>query len=216
MDRVKLIQVIHVAKRELRLNEETYRTALRTASRGRVDSTSSMTDAELKATLESFKRAGFRVRTSGTPAAAPRPLDQSDFGRKVRALWLFLFELGAVRDPSETALAAYVKRITGVDDLRWVPGRKADMLIESLKKWAMRYLPAEVTRLRREVMERHQVTPLTPEQSQHAMQAQRCLLRGDGYDLTWWAYEELLQALGRRLGEKLAAARPARREAAHG
>ncbi|MBR8657898.1 regulatory protein GemA, partial [Achromobacter sp. Marseille-Q0513] len=62
----------------------------------------------------------------------------------VRALWLFLHQLGAVKNPSEEALAAYVKRIAKVDALQWTNGNQTEALIETLKKWAMRYLPGQV------------------------------------------------------------------------
>ena len=62
----------------------------------------------------------------------------------MRALWLFLHQLGAVKNPSEAALAAYVKRIAKVDALQWADGHQTEALIETLKKWAMRYLPSQV------------------------------------------------------------------------
>ena len=67
----------------------------------------------------------------------------------MRALWLFLHVLGEVRDPSEKALAAYVKRIAKVDDLRWATGDAVTALIETMTKWALRRaLPATVAALR--------------------------------------------------------------------
>ena len=71
-------------------------------------------------------------------------------------MWLFLYELGEVRDPSEKALVAYVSRIAKVDDLRWSHGSRqvnaefkdrSELLIETLKKWAMRILPGKVMEL---------------------------------------------------------------------
>lgn len=57
---------------------------------------------------------------------------------------MFLHELGAVKNPAEEALAAYVKRIAGVDALQWINGEQAERLIETMKKWAMRFLPQAV------------------------------------------------------------------------
>ncbi len=71
-------------------------------------------------------------------------LAQYPEARKIRALWLFLHQLGAVKDPSEAALATYVKRVTKVDALQWTDGHQTEVLIETLKKWAMRYLPGQV------------------------------------------------------------------------
>ena len=47
----------------------------------------------------------------------------------------------------EEALAAYVKRIAGVDALQWINGEQAERLIETMKKWAMRFLPQAVKAL---------------------------------------------------------------------
>ena len=80
-------------------------------------------------------------------AKPSRPLAQDGESKKIRALWLFLHELGAVKNPSEEALATYVKRIAGVDALQWISGEQAERLIETMKKWAMRFLPQAVKAL---------------------------------------------------------------------
>lgn len=195
MDRTSLIKLIHVARRELGLDEETYRTLLRTA--GKAESTKEMGVPALMRVVEHMKRAGFKVRSSKPGVGKARPMTISPTASKVRALWLFLHHLGAVRDPSEAALATYVKRIAKVDDLRWLPGDKVDPLIESLKKWAMRYLPEAIRGLRKELGELHAVAPLKPEQIEHAQRAQICLNSGEGFDLHWWAWEHFMEALER-------------------
>lgn len=198
--RQKLIRLIHVAKRELQMDEATYRTMLLSA--GKAESTSAMDVPALKAVLEQAKRGGFKVRAKPGTATAPRPDRRQDTTReavKVRALWLFLHHLGVVRDPSERALAAYVKRIAKVDDMHWAHGDRMLSLIETLKKWAMRFLPAAVRALKDEVVAAHQRTPLTPDQAEAAMKAQSRLHDGEGYDVYWDAWELLHVALGRPL-----------------
>lgn len=190
--RQKLIRLIHVARRELGLDEPTYRTMLRTA--GQADSTTAMSVPQLKAVVEHVKRFGFKVR-----AKADRRQDTSREARKVRALWLFLHHLGAVRDPSERALATYVKRIAKVDDLHWAHGDRMLALIETLKKWAMRYLPAAVQALITELQAHAQAHPLTPEQAEAANKAWVRLGDGVGFDVHWDAWELLHKALGRPL-----------------
>ena len=144
--RQRLIRLIHVGKRELGLDDETYRALLMGSVQK--DSTSAMSVPELERVLERMKRSGFKVRVkSARPPAQSRPgrpLAQYPEARKVRALWLFLHQLGAVKNPSEEALAAYVKRIAKVDALQWTNGNQTEALIETLKKWAMRYLPGQV------------------------------------------------------------------------
>lgn len=144
--RQRLIRLIHVAKRDLAMDEETYRAALQRV--GKKDSAAAMTIPELEKVLEHLKRSGFKVRSKRKPS---RALALDAESRKIRALWLFLHELGAVKNPAEEALAAYVKRITGVDALQWLNGDQSETLIETLKKWAMRLLPDAVRTLMKQV-----------------------------------------------------------------
>lgn len=68
----------------------------------------------------------------------PRKLADDPQSRKIRALWLELHAAGKVRNPSESALAAFVKRQTGRDALQWLNGREASAVIEDMKKWLAR------------------------------------------------------------------------------
>ena len=128
---MRLIKLIHVARRELKLDEDVYRAMLR-AETG-ADSSAALTVFQLERVLDRMKRAGFKVRTKGG-----RTPDRSPQSRKIRALWLDLHARGVVRDPSEKALSAWVKREAGVDDLAWTDSAQAARLIERLKLWARR------------------------------------------------------------------------------
>ena len=145
--RQRLIQLIHVGKSDLSMDDDTYREILRRI--GEKSSAAELTIPELEKVLEHLKRSGFKVRSKKkVPQEKPsRPLAQDLESKKIRALWLFLHELGAVKNPSEEALAAYVKRIAGVDALQWISGEQAERLIETMKKWAMRFLPQTVKQL---------------------------------------------------------------------
>lgn len=204
--RAALIKLIHVARRELGqksgLDDLAYRDILRIV--GKSESLAAMTVPNMELVLAHMKSKGFKVR----PKAGDRSQVINPDASKVRALWLFLHMLGEVRDPSEKALAAYVKRIAKVDDLRWAHGRVIDTLIETLKKWAMRRLPAAVAALREEVIAAHRVTPLTAAQAELAMQAQHYLNRGQGFDMHWWAWECLMGALDRPISADVAVLKP--------
>ena len=139
--RDRLVKLIHVAKRDLQLDDATYRAALLSVT-GKPSSTELRIN-ELNAFLNHLKGKGFKVRTK----KQSRPLAQEPEAKKIRALWLFLHEIGAVKNPSEEALAAYVKRIAQVDALQWLVGDKSSKVIESMKKWAMRILPKKVEEL---------------------------------------------------------------------
>jgi hypothetical protein len=58
--------------------------------------------------------------------------------RKVVALWLTLRDMGELRDASDRALDAFVKRTAGVDALRWADGPACVKVIEALKEWVRR------------------------------------------------------------------------------
>ncbi len=193
--RARLIKLIHVARRDLeragQLDEPGYRAILRAASEGRHDSSANMGYGALKVALARLEQAGFQLRKGqGT-----RPLSKTPENSKARALWLFLHVLGAVKDPSEKALAAYVRRIAKVDDLRFARGDRIVQVIESLKEWAMRFLPAAVAALKVRVVEAYDAGTLTPEQIEHALAAQTMMQRGEGFDVHWWAWESLTMAL---------------------
>ncbi|MCM2480195.1 gp16 family protein [Serpentinimonas maccroryi] len=192
--RLKLIRLIHVARRELGQDEPTYRTMLLTA--GKAASTTQMGVPALRAVVEHAKRCGFKVRAAA--ARAPdRRQDGSAQARKVRALWLFLHHLGVVRDPSERALAAYVKRQAKVDDLHWAHERYLVQLIEALKQWALRELRTVLVALQNELALQPQ--PPGPEQAQALLRARQILQAGAQYDGHLQAWVLLQQALGRPL-----------------
>lgn len=131
-DRQRLIRLIHVAKRELRLDEETYRDMLLGVS-GKASSADLSTE-ELEKVLAHLKRNGFKVRSKR--GDVPQADDAQS--RMIRGLWLELHQTGAVRNASEAALAAFTKRMTGVDALQWLTSEQASKLIEELKRWLSR------------------------------------------------------------------------------
>lgn len=206
--RARLVKLIHVARRELDMDEDTYRLMLQNV--GGADSTMRMELGKLKAVVDHLKAKGFKVRAKAQPATTSRRdrrLDSSPSARKVRALWLMLHQLGAVRDPSEQALAVYCKRIAKVDDLHWANDQQMHDLVETLKKWALRFLPAAIAELGR------QLSQLTdPARMPAALRAidyaQACLVRGRGFDFHWWAWEALAEALNQPLAADLVAAAP--------
>ncbi len=144
---------IHIAVQELGMTDDDHRSLLWSVCQ--VKSAADLDWTGRKRYLDHLKKLGFKPRSKtakpgqqrvrGPGKAQPsRQLAQDAESRKIRALWLLLHQLGAVRNPSEESLAAYVKRITKVDALQWISGEQAETLIETLKKWAMRYLPDQV------------------------------------------------------------------------
>lgn len=133
--RQQLIKLIHVGKRELHLDEETYRALVRTGSRTAHDSTSMLTTPQLELVLDAMKTRGFVVKTSGKAVAKSTNDPQS---QKIRALWLELHTRGYVNNPGDSALGAFIKRITGIEAMRWLDNRQSIQVIETLKSWLER------------------------------------------------------------------------------
>jgi len=137
--RKQMIRLIHVAKRDRALADDVYRGILERMT-GK-SSCAGMTESELDKVLKALKASGFRVKRA--PAKKPRhagagkPRDGQ--AALITALWIDLWQLGAIADKSDVALDAFVKRQSGIDKLAWLPPRKAHSVIEALKSWCARY-----------------------------------------------------------------------------
>lgn len=84
--------------------------------------------------LDRLKTAGFSIKSkTGTNKLA----DDAQ-SKLIRHLWLMLFDAGEVRNSSELALAAFVKKQTGVDALQFLSTESADRVINRLRNWCKR------------------------------------------------------------------------------
>jgi len=143
-ERLRLIKLIHVGRRELNMDEESYRAMLSNMPELEgATSTAKLSVPKLKLVLELLKTKGFKVTPKAKNSVKkPRKIDlkQADDAqsRLIRHLWLELHTIGAVRDSSEVALSRYVFRITQVNALQWLDSNQASRVIESLKKWHKR------------------------------------------------------------------------------
>lgn len=134
--RLRLIKLIHVARRELQMDDDTYRLMLAgMKGLGGATSTAKLTIANLQRVLEELKAKGFKVRPNGKEK---RPAAADPSSRKIRSLWLTLRDLGALRDASEQALVKFVQGQTGAPALQWLTAEQASQVIEEMKKWIAR------------------------------------------------------------------------------
>lgn len=143
-----LIAKIHIAKKQLGLDDDTYRQALATATSGKT-SCANMNENELQAVLDAFKSKGFKPKKAKTPRRLSPPGGQAKVPEidKVRAIWITMANHGFVRDSSEDALDAYTKRMSaklnkgvGVDAVKWLNAYLASKVLEMLKQWHKREL----------------------------------------------------------------------------
>jgi phage gp16-like protein len=132
-----MLAKIHVARKQLQLDEDDYRQILLDET-GRT-SAGDCTEAELERALKRFEAKGFKpLPKAGGAQGAGRPA-QHPVARKARALWISLYHLGAVRSPDEKALEAFAKRQLGCERLVWANQSHGYRLIEALKAMAARH-----------------------------------------------------------------------------
>jgi phage gp16-like protein len=131
---------IHRLAAEAGLTEEEYRAVLERATGRR--SAAELNPIEriqaifaLELLVRGYKGADSRKTQAGQPKDARRRRLQAQHpqARMIRALWLDLRDAGELRDASEAALAHFVKRTAGVDDLRWLKPKAAGKVISALR-----------------------------------------------------------------------------------
>lgn len=134
------IKKIHALKGALQLDDETYRAILDGYG---VKSSTKLTITKADALIVDLEHKAIAAgtwekRKPAAKAQAARKLADDDQSRMIRGIWIELHETGAVRDPSEKALASYVKRMTNVAALQWLDVKQAQTVIEALKNWRKR------------------------------------------------------------------------------
>lgn len=126
--RTALIKQVHVARRQLGLDEADYRATLRAAT-GK-DSAATMIANELAQAVDAFARLGFKRTFKG----APDGKKSARAGvRLIFGLWTDLGRRQLIENPSRPALFAFVKRMTDVDHPDWLDNSQANKVIEALK-----------------------------------------------------------------------------------
>jgi phage gp16-like protein len=126
---------IHIAKKDLGLDDETYRAVLFTVAR--VHSSADLDHAGRAAVLAHFKARGWQSK----PAAKSKQnikLSDEPQHKMIRGLWLELFNMGVVVDPSEKAISRFIKNQTKIERMEWLNTKQASQLIEILKQWRQR------------------------------------------------------------------------------
>lgn len=132
------LKVIHVARRELGLDEDTYRALLLRVTG--LASLRAMTEGQRDAVVKEMTRLGFKVKIAGKPL--PRAF--KPWSRMIHALWKNCHRLGVIDDPSPAALRAFCKRFVAhgqegvVTDPDLLSYTQASPIIEALKRMEAR------------------------------------------------------------------------------
>jgi phage gp16-like protein len=125
------LAAIHVIKKSLGMDDDSYRDVLAGKFAGRRSCTE-LSQTELNQWLIHLKRLQTKsgLNTQGVRHAAMLG--------KCEALWIELRKAGAVQDGSPQALQAFVQNQTGAAGLRMANGQQLFNTIEILKKWLAR------------------------------------------------------------------------------
>lgn len=151
--RSNLIKLIHVAKRELALEDDIYRLLLEAETNK--TSCSKMSLKELEQVLSAMESKGFKRKSNGAkPPFKKRLSPKSGKSKntiidKCRAIWITMAKQGFVRDGSESSLDKYTQRILKhqkdkVDCIAWCDEHQAAQVLEALKRWHRRVMIDEL------------------------------------------------------------------------
>lgn len=135
-ERRAMLAKVHLAKKDLALQEDSYRDLLERVTGKR--SAARCSQAQLHDVIAEFKRLGWKPKKRQPKRAGRRKLAEGEQAAKIRALWLDLYHLAEIRDPSEEALAAFAARMVGIEALQWLDAGQADKVIKALRGWLER------------------------------------------------------------------------------
>lgn len=131
-DRRALLAQVHIARKDLALEEDSYRALLQRVAG--TESAGTCTVPQLLAVVAEFKRLGWAQKVK-------RPASRHAHVRKVYAVWGDM--KGLVDNHSRQALDAFVHRQTGVSSPEWLDGPQANKVTEGLKAWRARLVAAK-------------------------------------------------------------------------
>lgn len=132
------LALIHLAKKECALDDETYR-ALIIGSAGVESSSQIEREDQFDAIMLAFKRAGFT--SSAASSRKKSPYVSRGQLSYIRRLWE-----ACSREKSEQALRSMVRRIGHVDDIKFLSKKSAQALIIALRSmcWKAGQNPDEI------------------------------------------------------------------------
>jgi len=138
--RNRLIQLVHVAKRELNLDEDIYRSVLKDITEK--SSCAKMSIKELESVIDHFKTVGFKVKTRKRYSPKTTSNTLGEVG-KIRALWITMYKAGFIQDGSEQALDKFISRSLKAPQgisyhAAFLKKDQAHIVIERLKQWQKR------------------------------------------------------------------------------
>lgn len=140
-----LLAKIHIAKKDLQLGDDDYRSLLEGVTGLR--SCKDMNTTQLNAVLDRFRELGWVPQAKATPKKgrgkkkriySPTSRHKPEYLKtqrdKIVALWIQAFQCGAVNDRSDTALQQWLNHSFKVRHINWMNQGQMHTAIEVLKK----------------------------------------------------------------------------------
>ncbi|MER2490663.1 phage protein GemA/Gp16 family protein [Catenovulum sediminis] len=145
------IQLIHIAKSQLRIDNDVHQMNCLHFSGQRTNSTTQMTRLELANYLEHLKNLGFKPtskkRTGNKPAGFYSPKGRGTVHDKLRSVWFEMCDAGFIHSRSEEAIFNYTwnqlkadwpEKVAVPRTLNNIPTKCIHPVINRLKKWKAR------------------------------------------------------------------------------
>lgn len=139
-ERNRLIKLIHIGKRDLKLDDDAYRALLEGVTGQR--SCSDLDEVQLDAVVKRMRELGFVVKAApkgkrskklSPQTRGKRPVDKTQIDL-IRALWINCYQVGLVRNRYEAGLNGFVKKLTKIERVDWIrDAATATRVIETLK-----------------------------------------------------------------------------------
>lgn len=127
--RNKLLQLVHIGKAQLGMDDETYRSLL--SQQFYQNSAKNISYSELVKLVKILQTKGAKIRL-------PKAEKLSPIQRKLWAVWKQMHADGVIDDGSSRGLNSFVKR--SLDDVPWneLTNAQATLILENLKQWQKR------------------------------------------------------------------------------
>lgn len=154
-DKAKLIQLIHIGKQQLAMDDFSYREMVKRLTNK--TSSTKCTIVELHKILHELQQKGAKVKwfaKRGTKPTAYSPTTgevkvKSEIAHKIRAVWIQMGKQGMLRDGSEAALNKWVRNVVNpiyqkrgqniqILNVGTLDNQMATLVLEMLKRWQAR------------------------------------------------------------------------------